>query len=82
MLHGYYWRTCIRISIRWALLLQFLSDNESENDAAAAQPELHTAAILATMKYDGGSLVQHLLEICPACNLPPPPALQLSLIHI
>ena len=51
-------------------------DNESESDPIAAQPELHAAAIATTVKYDGGALVQHLLQICPSCNLPPPPALQ------
>jgi hypothetical protein len=51
-------------------------DNESENDSVS-QPELATAsAIVATIKHNGGSLVHHLLEICPEFNKPPPPALQ------
>jgi hypothetical protein len=50
-------------------------DNESENDDVA-QPEVPASdASVAAVKYAGGSLVHYLLQACPACNLPPPDAL-------
>ena len=49
-------------------------DNNLE--AAVDEPEHTAAATDATAKFDGSSLVHHLCQICPACNVPPPSALQ------